>query len=118
MDIFQRVPKWAWLMAGGIAITGTMIILMRRNQTSAAQEAALTEDPATASTTGYPGVIVPPVITGGANTDEPGLSGLSDLYMSGLQTLLTQQGDLLNQLMAQLANAGAAPQPSTQNPSP
>lgn len=142
MNPIKRVPKWAWLVAGGVGVGGVALrFIGNKRDADAALEAGTTgTDPATGAPvgTGAPGVIVPPVIMGGGSGDDgAGSAALSDLagvlgqgFSSVLDTAKglawtpaevaglvgTSQYALSDSLTSLIAGAGLAPSPVAQVP--
>lgn len=137
----KNVPKWAWLVAGGVGIGGIALrVLQNKRDAAASTEAGTTgTDPATGMPTGTapPGVIVPPVILGGDDGDGAGSAAMSELAgvlgqgfadvlgtaaglawnpaeISGLLT--TTGANTTDQLRAIIGAAGGAPPSASQVP--
>lgn len=136
----KRVPKWAWLVAGGVGVGGLALRYVQSKRDATAVEAGTTgTDPATGQPVGTapPGVIVPPVIMGGGGDSGEGAAALGELAgvlgqgfsdvlatASGLAWTPAEISGLLgttgqqwtDQVLAVIGAAGMAPQPASQVP--
>lgn len=99
----KRAPKWAWWTVGGIG-AGALAIKLYRGR---ATDATPTVEPGTDDGTGQgigsapgSGVIVPPVIISPPSSDpNAGVSGLADLFMSGVLDVTHQYQELYGPIM-------------------
>jgi hypothetical protein len=137
IENIRKAPRWVWLTTGGIAL-GVGGLRLWRNRTTAADEEETGSTVTTAAgTSSYAygtqaispsptGVIVPPVIVSGGDSDDSGmglaremLGAVGDIYgdaygnLSGLfggvyapllaqnETMFASQGAIMDQLLAQ-----------------
>lgn len=140
IESVKRAPRWAWVTAAGIGIGAGAIKLYRDRDAEAAELTAETVSgapgaigTAAPASAGAPGVVIPPVIIGGNESDpNVGVPVLQDLYVGALQDIFSGFGGLVAMMSGQqhellmsswgslqsIAEAGGAPGRADQNPSP
>jgi cell division septation protein DedD len=139
----KRAPKWAFITAGGVTIGAVGIHLYRNRATAASADstASASTDPTTIGApntslvSGSPvATVTPPVIIGDTGSGDNG--SLSDMFatfgqsfdnlVNNLGTLSAGDQALASQAVSgntdiatqAIANAGSAPAPAVQNPTP
>lgn len=107
VDSVKHAPRWAWITAGGVGIGAGAVKLYRNRavgDTPPDAPGTVVDGGGTgtalAPASGYPGVVVPPVIIGNQTPDQnQGVGVLQDLYVGAISDVVSGWGGLVQQLI-------------------